>query len=82
MPAFPTEQLVDPTGAGDCFAGAMMGYLAAHGSADDAAIKRALAYGTLVAGYDVEGFSLERLEQIDREAIDRRLDEFRKMVAF
>jgi sugar/nucleoside kinase (ribokinase family) len=82
MPAFPTEKLIDPTGAGDCFIGAMMGYLAAHGSADDAAIKRALAYGTLVAGYDVEGFSLERLQQITREEIDRRFQEFQGMVCF
>jgi len=82
IPAFPTEKVVDPTGAGDSFAGGMMGYIAAQGAVNGEIIKKALAYGTIVAGFQVEGFSFERLEEISREEIDVRLEQFRKMVDF
>jgi cytidine kinase len=82
LPAFPTSQVVDPTGAGDCFAGGMMGYLAAQGNVEPKTLKQALAYGTVVASYCVEDFSLDRLKQIDRAAIDGRLAEYRRMLSF
>ncbi|GHV09889.1 hypothetical protein AGMMS50229_20670 [Campylobacterota bacterium] len=82
IPAFPTEKVIDPTGAGDSFAGGMMGYIASQGTADGEVIKRALAYGTIVASFQVEGFSLERLQEITREDIENRLEQFRKMVDF
>jgi cytidine kinase len=81
LPAYPTGRVIDPTGAGDSFAGGMMGYLAAHGDHEEGALKRALAYGTLVASFNVEDFSLERMQQIEREDLDRRLDHYREMLA-
>jgi len=82
LPAFPTEQVVDPTGAGDSFAGGMMGYMAEHGSVDPKALKEAMAYGILVASFTVEDFSLDRLKQITRHDLDRRMEEYRKMLSF
>lgn len=82
MPAFPTADVVDPTGAGDSFAGGMMGYLAEQDSFDAKTLKAALAYGTLVASYTVEDFSLESLKRIDRQRLDARLVEYRRMLAF
>jgi len=82
LPAFPTERVVDPTGAGDSFAGGMMGYLAELGSFDPASLKKAMAYGILVASFTVEDFSLDRLEQIDRNDLELRLDKYRKMLSF
>jgi sugar/nucleoside kinase (ribokinase family) len=82
MPAYPTPDLVDPTGAGDSFAGGMMGYLAERGNFDPKTLKTALAYGTLVASYTVEDFSLDRLRQVERPDIEKRMGEYRKMLSF
>ena len=82
LPAFPTCDVVDPTGAGDCFAGGMMGYLAEQGNFEPKTLKQAMAYGTVVASFCVEDFSLDRLRQIDRAAIDRRLAEYQQMLTF
>lgn len=80
--AFPAANVVDPTGAGDSFAGGMMGYLAATDRIDMASIKRALAYGTIVASFTIESFSLERLMEIDRHDIEQRLGEYADCVRF
>jgi sugar/nucleoside kinase (ribokinase family) len=82
LPAYPTAQVVDPTGAGDSFAGGMMGYLAECDNFEPKTLKKALAYGTLAASFTVEDFSLDRLRQIDREDIDRRMEEYKKMLSF
>lgn len=82
IPAFPTSSVVDPTGAGDSFAGGMMGYLAEQDVVDEASLKRSLAYGTLVASFNVEDFSLERMKQIDRNDIEARFEQFKKMISF
>jgi len=82
LPAFPTPRVVDPTGAGDSFAGGMMGYLAEHGRFDPVSLKTALAYGIVVASYNVEDFSLDRMKSITREDIERRLAEYRQMLSF
>jgi sugar/nucleoside kinase (ribokinase family) len=82
LPAFPTAQVVDPTGAGDSFAGGMMGYLAEQGRFDANAIKTAMAYGTLTASFTVEDFSLDRLKTITREDLERRMEEYRRMLSF
>jgi len=76
LPAFPADAVVDPTGAGDSFASGMMGYLCAEDDVSVPAIKRAMAYGTVVASYTIEKFSTQRLEEIDRKAIDARLNDF------
>lgn len=82
MPAFPTESVVDPTGAGDSFAGGIMGYLAEQDNFEPTTLKRALAYGVLVASFTVEDFSLERLKQISRSDIDVRMDHYQRMLQF
>ncbi len=81
-PAYPATEVVDPTGAGDSFAGAMMGYLAAADSAETDVLRRAIAYGTVTASFTLEGFSLSRLLDIGRETIEDRLAEFGEMTAF
>ncbi len=82
LPAYPTHDVVDPTGAGDSFAGGMMGYLARQGSFDPKSLKEAMAYGILVASFAVEDFSLGRLQKIEREDLDRRMDEYKRMLTF
>lgn len=81
LPAFPTDKVVDPTGAGDSFAGGMMGYIAAQEKHDEATLKRSLAYGTLVASYNVEDFSLEQMQRIEMEHLDQRMSDFREMLS-
>jgi sugar/nucleoside kinase (ribokinase family) len=74
LSAYPTTEIVEPTGAGDTFAGGLMGYLAAHADEiDDAALRRAMAYGTACASFNVEGFGSERLYTLDRAEIDARV---------
>jgi sugar/nucleoside kinase (ribokinase family) len=82
LPAFPTERVVDPTGAGDSFAGGMMGYLAQQDNFEPKTLKSAMAHGILVASFNVEGFGLERMQQITREDIDERMGVYRKMLTF
>ena len=82
MPAFPTEKVIDPTGAGDSFAGGMMGYLAQHDNFEPHSLKMAMAYGILVASFNVEGFGLERMRQITREDIEERMVAYKKMLRF
>jgi sugar/nucleoside kinase (ribokinase family) len=82
LPAFPTERVVDPTGAGDSFAGGMMGFLASEGNFDPQTLKEAMAYGILVASFTVEDFSLDRLEGLTRADLDLRMEQYRKMLSF
>jgi sugar/nucleoside kinase (ribokinase family) len=82
LPAFPTSRVIDPTGAGDSFAGGMMGYLAEQDDFDPETLKTALAYGILVASFNVEGFGLERMQGITREDIEERMSDYHKMLNF
>jgi len=82
IPAYPTPDVVDPTGAGDSFAGGMMGYLAQKNNFDPKSLKEAMGYGTVVASYIVEDFSLDRMKQIGREEIDERFEKYRQMLTF
>jgi sugar/nucleoside kinase (ribokinase family) len=82
VPAYPTEEVVDPTGAGDSFAGGIMGYLCSDDSPAPGRLRRAMAYGTVVASLTVEGFGLDRLKRTERGEIDRRLETYRTMLAF
>lgn len=82
LPAFPAEQVVDPTGAGDSFAGGMMGYLATQGTFSPATIKRALAFGTVLASYTISDFSLGGLQKTTREEIDDRWQQFKSAMSF
>ena len=80
VPAFPLESVIDPTGAGDTFAGGFMGALAEGGSVDPQALRRAMACGSVVASFGVEAFSLERLQRLSRRDIDQRLSVFRELL--
>jgi sugar/nucleoside kinase (ribokinase family) len=83
LTAYPTDAIVEPTGAGDTFAGGLMGYLAANGTeVDDAALRRAIAYGTACASFNVEGFGSERLYELDRAEIDARVAELERISRF
>ena len=82
MPAYPTPDVVDPTGAGDSFAGGMMGYLAEKGNFEPKTLKEAMAYGSIVASFNVEDFSLEKMRNIERCDIDKRLGQYRAMLSF
>jgi sugar/nucleoside kinase (ribokinase family) len=82
LPAYPTANVVDPTGAGDSFAGGMMGYLAEQDSLEPKILKQALAYGILTASFTVEDFSLDRLRRIERKDIEHRMEEYRRMLSF
>lgn len=82
LPAFPTPNVIDPTGAGDSFAGGMMGYLSEQDNFDPKTLKTALAYGTLTASFNVEGFGLERMKEITRDDIEGRMRDYRQMLSF
>ena len=83
LTAYPTTDIVEPTGAGDSFAGGLIGYLAAAGGeADDATLRRAMAYGTACASFNVEGFGSERLYELERAEIDARVAELEAISRF
>ena len=82
LPAFPTQDVIDPTGAGDSFAGGMMGYLAEQGNFEPKTLKEAMAYGILVASFAVEDFGLDGLRRVDRDEIELRMERYRKMLSF
>ena len=80
MPAYPLEDVRDPTGAGDSFAGGFMGALAANREISEGAIRKAMVYGSVVASFGVEEFSLERLQVLTIEQIEGRASLFRSMM--
>ena len=79
LPAYPTGDVRDTTGAGDSFAGGFLGALARRGRLDARAVRRAVAYGTVVASFTVESLGTRSLERADRRRVERR---FREMVRF
>jgi sugar/nucleoside kinase (ribokinase family) len=82
VPAFPLEQVHDPTGAGDSFAGAFMGHLAAVGSSGEGELRRAIVQGNVTASFTVEDFGPRRLMTLDRTAIEQRYRRFVEMTRF
>jgi len=78
-PALPIEEVKDPTGAGDSFAGGFMGYLASQDELNREVLKRALFYGGVMGSFAVERFGTERLQQLSREEIDARFQVFREL---
>jgi sugar/nucleoside kinase (ribokinase family) len=81
-PAYPLEQVFDPTGAGDSFAGGFIGYLAQSGDLSEANMRRAVVYGSAMGSFAVEQFSNTRLLELTRADLDRRVEEVRRLVAF
>jgi sugar/nucleoside kinase (ribokinase family) len=82
VPAFPLEQVHDPTGAGDTFAGGFMGHLASTGRVNEAELRRAMVYGSVMGSFAVEKFGLERLRNLKRSEIHRRARHFSKLTQF
>jgi sugar/nucleoside kinase (ribokinase family) len=81
-PGYPLEEVFDPTGAGDSFAGGLMGYLAQCGHANDADLRRAVIYGSAMGSFAVERFSIDRFRDLTVEEIDARVRQFRDMTVF
>jgi sugar/nucleoside kinase (ribokinase family) len=82
LPAFPTAKLIDPTGAGDTFAGGFMGYIAEKDAFDAETLKTAMAYGIVAASFNVEGFGIEGIAKVTRADIDKRMAAYRQMLSF
>ena len=82
IPAYPLEEVFDPTGAGDTFAGGFIGYLAATGNFSDAAIRKATVFGSVMASFTVEDFSLDRLRSLSWPEIEERFRLFQALTAF
>ncbi len=81
-PAYPLEEIFDPTGAGDTFAGGMMGLVASTGDISEANIRRAIVLGSTMASFNVEAFSLDRLKDLKTEEINDRYGEFKRLTHF
>lgn len=82
VPGYPLEQVHDPTGAGDTFAGGFMGCLARSGDLSDAGLRRALVYGSVMASFAVEEFGVSRLLRLQKQEIEGRFREFKSMTHF
>jgi sugar/nucleoside kinase (ribokinase family) len=82
VPGFPLEEVHDPTGAGDSFAGGFMGYLSGAKTINDAVLRRAMVYGSVMGSFTVERFGLERLRKVKRREIDARARHFAKLTKF
>jgi sugar/nucleoside kinase (ribokinase family) len=80
VPAYPLDSVFDPTGAGDTFAGGFMGVLAGEGATDEGALRRAILYGSVIASFTVEDFSLNRLRRLTRAEIEARYRACREMM--
>jgi len=81
-PAYPLENVVDPTGCGDCFAGALIGFLAKEGKVDEDTMRKAIMYGSTVASFNAEGMGLERLRTLKMQEIEKRFNGFKEIVRF
>jgi sugar/nucleoside kinase (ribokinase family) len=81
-PGYPLEEVFDPTGAGDCFAGGFMGYLARCDQPTESDMRRAMIYGSAMGSFAVERFSVERLRDLTQNEIDERVRQFRQMTDF
>lgn len=82
LPAYPTDKVIDPTGAGDTFAGGFMGYLTKVKRIDEKSLKKAIAYGTVAASFNVEDFGLDRTAKLTLADLEKRLKHFRKVTVF
>ena len=81
-PGYPLENLVDPTGCGDCFAGALMGFLAKEGRVSEDLMRKAIIYGSVVASLNAEGMGLEKLRATTLDDLNKRFNEFKEIVRF
>lgn len=82
LPTYPVKSVVDPTGAGDSFAGGFMGYLSKRGRLGDRDIKKAIAYGVASGSFSVEGFGVEQTSRLTMKKLDKRLNELKNIINF
>ena len=82
FPGYPVTKVIDPTGAGDTFAGGFMGYLAKAGNNSESNLRKALAYATVIASFNVEDFGLDRTANLTLSQIEKRLNSFKKYIHF
>ncbi len=82
IPAYPLESVFDPTGAGDTFAGGLMGYLASQEKLDEGALRRAMIFGSVMASFNVEEFGTERVQRLTHDEINQRFREFKRFTHF
>ncbi len=82
LPAYPLDKVVDPTGAGDTFAGGFMGYLTRVKKINAVNLKKALVYGTIAASYNVEDFGVEKTARLSLKDLNKRMNEFRRITLF
>jgi sugar/nucleoside kinase (ribokinase family) len=82
IPAYPLESVFDPTGAGDTFAGGFMGYLSSQEKLDEAAMRRAMIFGSVMASFNVEEFGTDRVRRLTHEEINERFHTFKQMTHF
>src|SRR3984893_17733570 len=82
IPAYPLEAVFDPTGAGDTFAGGLMGYLSSQDKLDSAALRRAMIFGSVMASFNVEEFGTERVQRLTHEEINQRFRDFKRFTHF
>ncbi|MCF7862273.1 sugar kinase [Candidatus Woesearchaeota archaeon] len=81
-PGYPLETVCDPTGAGDSFAGGLMGFIASADNVNNETIRKGIINGTMIASYDVEGFSVEKLENLTSDDIKKRMSSLRRMCEY
>jgi sugar/nucleoside kinase (ribokinase family) len=81
-PAYPLESVFDPTGAGDCFAGGFMGYLTSTMNFEESNIRKAIIFGSVMASYNVEAFSLDKIKTLDYKEIESRFIGFKRLTHF
>jgi len=82
VPGFPLEEVFDPTGAGDSFAGGFMGHLARSGEVTPATLRQAMVFGSALGSFACERFSVERLQELHTDDVAARVEEFRRLTAF
>ena len=81
-PGYPLKKVLDTTGAGDCFSGGFMGYLASHKTLNNKTLKQAAIMGTITSAFNVEGFSLDALTELSKEKIESRFQKLKKYTQF
>ncbi len=81
-PAFPVDKLIDPTGAGDSFAGGFLGYLAKTGKSDENTLRKAVIFGSAVTSFNVEDFSFSRLQHLTRSELQERIKKFKELTRY
>ena len=82
IPAYPLEAVFDPTGAGDTFAGGLMGYLASQEKIDEDAMRRAMIFGSVMASFNVEEFGTERVQRLTHDEVNQRFRDFKRFTHF